>query len=72
MLGDRLRKARKNANLTLEQVADKLFTTHSTLSRYENNKRKVDSELLMELCKLYNVSADYILGLPEGLPYLEK
>lgn len=69
MYGKRLEKARKKANMTLTQVAQILSTTHSTISRYENKKRKIDPETLIAFCKLYNVSADYLLGLPENLPY---
>lgn len=71
MYGKRLRIARKRADMTLEQVADILHTTHSTISRYENEKRRIDSEMIAEFCKLYNVSANYILGLPKELPHPE-
>lgn len=69
MYGSRLKNARKNAGYTLEQVAEKLNTTHASISRYENEKRKIDPQTLIEFCKLYKVSSDYILGLPENLPY---
>lgn len=69
MYGERLRKARKEKKLTLTEVAEMLHTTHATISRYENQKINVDAETLAILCQLYNVSADYILGLPEDLPY---
>ncbi len=72
MYGKRLRQARKKANLTLEQVAEIVNNTYTTISRYENEKRKVDPETLTALCKLYHVSADYILGLPKDLPYPEE
>ncbi|MBR2489296.1 MAG: helix-turn-helix transcriptional regulator [Clostridia bacterium] len=69
MYGQRLRIARKNCKLTLEQVADHLNTTHATISRYENEVNKIDPYTLTELCKLYKVSADYILGLPYDLEH---
>ena len=34
--------------------------------------RKLPVEHLITLCKFYNVSADYILGLPRGLNYPER
>ena len=67
----RLRSARKNANMTLEAVAKIMNTTHATISRYENGKRKMDPGTLAAFCRLYNVSADYLLGLPKDLPYPE-
>jgi transcriptional regulator with XRE-family HTH domain len=69
MYGARLREARKQANYTLQQVADILHVSYTAISRYENNKRKLDAENLQFFCRLYNVSADYILGLPADLPY---
>ena len=72
MFGENLRAARKRAKLTLEQVAEILNTTHSTISRYENEKRKIDPETLASFCRLYNVSADYILNLPYDLEHPKK
>lgn len=71
MYGNRLRLSRKKVKLTLQQVADRLNTTHATISRYENEKNKPDPETLAALCKLYNVSANYILGLDKNLPHPE-
>ena len=72
MYGSRLRSARKSANLTLQQVAEKMNTTHATISRYENEKNKPDPDTLAALCKLYKVSANYILGLSKDLPHPEE
>lgn len=63
MYGERLRIARKKRNLTLINVGIQLNTTHATISRYENGKLEPNLDTLKALCKLYNVSADYILGL---------
>lgn len=65
MYGKRLREARKKAAMTLEQVAEIMNLTYTTISRYENEKRKMDPETLTAFCKLYQVSADYILGLSD-------
>lgn len=35
--GERLRKIRKNKNISLDKLAAELHTTKATLSRYENN-----------------------------------
>lgn len=72
MYGENLRKARKNAKMTLVQVAMKMNTTHATISRYENEVLKIDAQTLAKFCELYNVSADYILDLPKDMPYPEN
>ena len=69
MYGKKLQSARKNARLSLEKVAEIMNTTHATISRYENEKRKPDPETLAALCSLYKVSANYILGLDKDLPH---
>ncbi len=63
MYGERLRQARKKKHLSQVSVGMKLNTTHATISRYENEKLEPSLDTLKALCKLYNVSADYILGL---------
>lgn len=65
MYGERLRQARKQKNLSQVSVGIKLNTTHATISRYENGKLEPNLDTLKALCKLYNVSADFILGLDE-------
>lgn len=69
MFGKNLRKARKKRNLTLINAALTLNTTHATLSRYENEKLEPNIEMLKQMCLLYNVSADYLIGLPENMPF---
>lgn len=72
MIGKRLCTARKKMNLTLTEVAERMNVSHTTISRYESGKRKTDPDTLITLCKLYNVSANYILGLPKDMPYPEN
>lgn len=52
-----------------KDIADLLETTQQYYSQYENGKRKLPLEHLYKLCIFYGVSADYILGLPQGLKY---
>ncbi|MBQ8684112.1 MAG: helix-turn-helix transcriptional regulator [Clostridia bacterium] len=58
--------------MTLEQVAQSMNTSYTTISRYENEKRQVDPAAMTAFCTLYQVSADYILGLPKDLPYPDE
>ena len=60
--GQRLRRARKSKDITLQELADKLNTNKSTLSRYENNKREPKLDLIKDLADYLNVSVDYLLG----------
>lgn len=40
---------------------------HIQIARYETGENKIPLDYLIKFCKHYNVSADYILGLPKGL-----
>ena len=53
--------------LTQQQIADYLGTRQEYYSKYELGKRQLPLHHLKALCEFYNVSADYILGLPKNL-----
>lgn len=55
------------------QVAKILNTSQTVYSRYERDERDLPIDYLITLCKLYNVSADYILGFTDKIiPLPEK
>lgn len=64
-LGQRLRIMRKANKLSLEQLAKKTNLTTSTLCGYENGRRLPNSDSLILLCKCFQCSSDYILGLTD-------
>ena len=66
-----LRDLREDKDLYQKDIAEILKTTQSYYSQYEIGKRALPIEHLITLCKYYNVSADYILGLPD-LPYPKR
>lgn len=65
----RLRQLREDHDLKQEDIAKHLGIQQTVYSRYETGKNDMKPFQIIELCKFYNVSADYIFGLPEGLPY---
>lgn len=64
-IGDNIRKYRKRANLTQEQLADALGVSYQSVSRWENYSTYPDMELLPSIAKKFNVSIDELLGMPE-------
>ena len=62
-----LRELREDSDLTQAQVATALGTTQQVYARYEKGVNELPLRHMRALCLLYGVSADYILGLPEGL-----
>lgn len=64
-IGKKIRQLRKDAKYTQTQLAQMLSTSQDTVSIWELDKALPDVESLIKLCKIFDVSADYILGLSE-------
>ena len=62
MFGKRLRELRKENGYTIEQFADMVGISKSTLGYYENDKRMPDIEILARIADTLNVNADYLIG----------
>ena len=69
MINERMKETRKSRGMSQEETALKLQMTRQQYSLYETGKREIPSSKLGEFCKIFNISADYLLGLPKGLPY---
>lgn len=60
---ERMRNLRQDNDLSQKKVADMLGVAQTTYSQYELEKRPMPIDYLIALCKFYDVSADYMLGL---------
>ncbi len=61
----RIRDLREDMDLTQGEMADYLKCTQVCYSYYENGKRDIPTEVLINLAKFYKTSTDYILGLTD-------
>ena len=59
----RIRNLREDNDFTQEYVAHYLGTSQTMYARYERGANELPIHHLISLCKLYNVSSDYLLGL---------
>lgn len=66
---ERMKEIRIDADETQQKIADILNITQPQYQLYESGKRSLPIELLPVFCAHYNVSADYILGLKQGLSW---
>lgn len=62
-IGKIIKELRKEKGLTQSDLAKLLYTSQDTISLWELNKSLPDVKSLIELTKIFNVSADYILGI---------
>ena len=60
-IGKRIAKARKDADMTQAQVADKLNVSYQAVSLWENDKALPDMYNLLELAKLFEVSVSSLV-----------
>lgn len=65
----RLKDLREDRDMTQTELATLLQTTQPQVYRYEQGQRDLPLDKLVMLCRFFNVSADYFLGLPDGMPY---
>jgi transcriptional regulator with XRE-family HTH domain len=71
----RIRDTREDRDYTQQSVAKVLHTTQSQYGKIELGKRKLSADEIITLCKLYDLSADYLLGFtdePLPLPKPQK
>lgn len=59
----RLRNLREDHDKTQQEIADYLGTSQTMYARYERGANELPIRHLVALCKYYDVSSDYILGL---------
>lgn len=63
--GIRLKMLREENNLTLAELAEKLNTTKSNLSRYENGKVDPALNVVIEYAQFFGVSLDWMAGVSD-------
>lgn len=68
----KLKELRIDNDLLQKDVAKILGINQQYYSRYENGQNELPLRHLKTLCLFYKVSADYILGIPEGLDYPKR
>ena len=70
--GEKIKHLREDKDLTQGALGKKLNMTQRKVSYMENGTYEPSISDIKEICLFFNVSADYLLGLPKGLHYLER
>ena len=65
MYGERIKEIRENAQMTQAQMALVLGTNQQSINRYEKEQIEPNIEMIVRICKKFDVTADYLLGLSE-------
>jgi len=62
-IGQNIKRLRKNADMTQEELAEILSISSQAVSRWETDSAMPDISLLPLLCSIFNISADELLGI---------
>ena len=60
-LSKQIKKYRAEANLSQEELADKVFVSRQTISNWENNKNYPDIKSLVLMSEVFQVSLDNLI-----------
>ena len=60
-IADNIKLQRIKNSLTQQDLADKMYVTRQTISKYENGKSNPDMESLEQLTRIFNVDIDTLL-----------
>ena len=60
-LNERIIQARKQAGLTQEQLGEKLGVSRQAVSKWESGQANPDITYIVEMCRLFDVSSDWLL-----------
>ena len=69
---ERIKELREDRDITQKEIAKELNCSQQAYSNYELGQRDIPTDVLIKLCKFYNISADYILGLTDEIKPLES
>lgn len=59
----RIKEIREDRDIKQKEIAEILQTDQSYYSKYERGLHPMTADQIIILCRYYNLSADYILGL---------
>lgn len=62
---ERMRNLREDRDMTQADVAKLIGTTKNQIGKYERSEQEMTVSVLVKICKLFNISANYLLDLPK-------
>lgn len=60
-IADKIKKLRKENNMTQEDLAEKMNVSRQTISKWETNIVIPDANNIVSICKLFNITTDELL-----------
>ena len=69
--GEKLASLRKQANMTQNDLADKLMVSRQAITKWENDKGLPDIDNLVMISKIFNVTMEDLLEYKKARNYLK-
>ena len=66
LMGSKIKKLRKDAKMSQEELASKLGISRSYFSKIENNQRGLSIDIMQKVCRIFNISMDDFFGTIEA------
>ena len=63
LTGAAIRRLRESKKMRQEDLAGRLNLRRQTVSRYELGNLDLDTDTIRQICRIFDCSADYLLGL---------
>ncbi|MGT2712413.1 helix-turn-helix domain-containing protein [Streptococcus oriscaviae] len=60
-LAQQIKKLRTGQNLSQDDLAEKLYVSRQSISKYENGEATPDMDKLVQLAEIFGVSLDYLV-----------
>ena len=60
-LAPQIKKLRTGQNLSQDDLAEKLYVSRQSISKYENGEATPDIDKLVQLAEIFGVSLDYLV-----------
>lgn len=60
--GERVKEVRKALGLTLDKFGEKVGVKKQTVSRIENGVNNVTDQMVLSICREFNVNYDYLMN----------
>ncbi len=65
MFAERIREFRKSLNLSQAAFGEKIGRVQQVIAQWEKGSASPDPQTLALICNVYNVSADYLVGITD-------
>ncbi len=65
IISQRIKELRKEHKLSQIELAEKCMVKQSCISKWERGATLPDLDLVILLCEIFSVSADYLLGIKD-------